>query len=117
MSTSTRTRTTARKNVAETPAPAKDLDAKAPEKQAEAVTYRATATGRGGKTNSRKVGTVPAAFAVDVADEDAKSPAGKAGLIWSFHATKEQAEAQAAKWNAKPALEAVVVEADSAPIS
>jgi hypothetical protein len=30
-------------------------------------------------------------YAVDVADDSAKSPAAKAGLIWSYFATKEAA--------------------------
>jgi hypothetical protein len=78
--------------------------------------YVAEAQGRGGKVNRRKVGHVPAQFAVDCADPEGKSPAAKAGLIFSFHATEEQAKAAAERYAAK-GLDAVIVEATSTPVA
>jgi hypothetical protein len=111
--TSTRTRKAPADKVAV------DLDAtkaETPAPEKETVTYVAEAQGRGGKVNKRKVGTVAATHAVDVADEDAKSAAGKTGLIWTFHSSAEAAETQAAKYRAK-GLDAIVVEATSSPVA
>ncbi|WP_111511774.1 hypothetical protein [Mycobacterium kyogaense] len=78
--------------------------------------YVGIAEGRGGRVNRRKTGTTACAFAVDVADPEAKSAAGKAGLIWSFHATEAQADAAAERYRSK-GLDAVVVPAESAPLT
>jgi Tfp pilus tip-associated adhesin PilY1 len=87
MSTTTTTKTTAK-------APAKTTATRTPAKKAaepkEGKTYLAAATGRGGKTNVRKV-PGPVAFAVDVADPDGRTPAAKAGLIYRFFNTEDAA--------------------------
>jgi hypothetical protein len=90
-------------------APAKKAAAKAAPK--EAKTYLATATGRGGKTNVRKV-PIAAKFAVDVADPDGRTPAAKAGLVYRFYADEEQANAFRDKKNAE-GYDAIVIPATS----
>lgn len=101
-------RTPAKRTAAKA-APAKAAAPKpaAPKPAAEKRAY--TATGRGGKTNVRSFATVMK-YAVDVADSDARSAAGKAGLIWGFFASEEAAKAWAAKKVAE-GYDAVVVEA------
>jgi hypothetical protein len=74
--------------------------------------FIAVATGRGGKTNTRKVPT-EVHFAVDVADpKDGRTPAAKAGLIYRFFATEEKANAFAEKKKAE-GYDAVVTTASS----
>lgn len=69
------------------------------------------AVGRGGKVNRRTFTSIQT-HAVDVSDPDSKSPAGKSGLIWSFHPSQEKAEAAAKRYHGKnPKLDCVVVEA------
>ena len=109
-STSTRTKTT--------PARADGVNYETGQTADEVKTlFTATATGRGGRTNTRKTGTVQMGWAVDVADREARSSHLQTGAVWSFHPTKELAEKQAEKWNAKPNLDAVVVQATSAPLT
>ncbi len=93
-----------------TKAPAKAEPKKATEAKAEPKPF--TATGRGGKVNVRKF-TTEMKFAVDVADPDAKTEAGRKGLIWSFHPSKEAAE-KARERYAEKGLDAVITEAKPA---
>ncbi|MBL3753009.1 hypothetical protein [Mycobacteroides abscessus] len=74
-----------------------------------------SATGRGGKTVVRHYST-PMHFAVDVADANAKSEAGRKGLIWSLHPTQEKAEKAAERYGSKEGLSAIVVPATEAQI-
>ena len=53
--------------------------------------YIASATGRGGEINRRKV-PFKAEWGVDVADRQARMAALREGQIWAFFATKERAE-------------------------
>ena len=69
----------------------------------------ASAKGRGGETNTRKV-PFEAKYGVDVADKDARKLALQKGQIWRFFQTKEAAE----KWaqaRTVEGLDAIVVEA------
>jgi hypothetical protein len=75
-------------------------------------TYLVTATGRGGKTNTRKV-PAPVAYAVDVADaKDGRTPAAKAGLIFRFFSTEAKAKEFADRKRAD-GYDAIVVPASS----
>lgn len=61
--------------------------------------WLATAQGRAGKVNTRRF---PQAmnWAADVADADAKTEAGRKGLIFRFFATEDKATAYIDKMNA-----------------
>jgi hypothetical protein len=74
-------------------------------------TYLSTATGRGGKSNTRKTPTA-CLFAVDVADDKAKTEAGRKGLVFRFFAIEAKAQAFAEKKNSE-GYDAVVVPATS----
>jgi hypothetical protein len=74
-------------------------------------TYLSTATGRGGKSNTRKTPTA-CLFAVDVADDKAKTEAGRAGLIFRFFAAEAKAIAFAEKKNSE-GYDAIVTPATS----
>ena len=98
--------------------PAKKAPAKAPakkaapaEKAAEKKVFIASAEGRGGETNTRKV-PFEATHGVDVADDSAKKAALQKGQIWRFFPSKEAAE----KWCEKmrsSGYDAIVVPAKS----
>ncbi len=122
MSTTTKA-TTAKKTPAKKAAPAKVTPAKAtPEKATAAKKAGATAaakvaekhafeaTGRGGKINIRTYPTADIQFAVDVADPEAKTEAGRKGLIYRMFSSREKAEEFAAKHNAAGS-DAIVVAA------
>ena len=73
------------------------------------VMWVASAKGRGGGTNARKV-PFEARYGVDVADKDPRKLALQKGQIWRFFQTKEAAE----KWaqaRTVEGLDAIVVEA------
>ncbi|MCV7179542.1 hypothetical protein [Mycolicibacterium sphagni] len=91
-------------------APAKAAPTKPVEKK-EAKTYTSEATGRGGRTNVRKT-AVLAEYAVDVADKNAKTEAGRTGLIFRFFADETKAQAFADSHNAA-GNDAIVVPATS----
>jgi hypothetical protein len=109
MTTSTSTSTglrRARKEQAAAKAPAKKVAAKvaakAPAKKATApvgdkVTY--AATGRGGAVRTTQSAT-PMLFAVDVSEPKSTNARAKAGRVWGFFATKDQADKAAARANA-----------------
>jgi hypothetical protein len=74
-------------------------------------TFVCTATGRGGKTNVRKFPQAMA-YAVDVADDTAKTEAGRKGLVFRYFVDKAKAEAFSAKM-AEAGYDAIVVTATS----
>jgi hypothetical protein len=77
----------------------------------ERKTFVCTAEGRGGKTNVRKFPQAMA-FAVDVADDTAKTEAGRKGLVFRYFVDKAKAEAFSAKMN-EAGYDAIVVAATS----
>ncbi|MDD7814452.1 hypothetical protein PP713_17950 [Mycobacterium sp. CSUR Q5927] len=75
------------------------------------ATYRWTATGRGGKQNTRTSSHAVTHY-VDVADPDGRTPAAKAGLVFRAFASREKADEFAARMNAD-GLDAVVAPVES----
>jgi hypothetical protein len=70
-----------------------------------------TAEGRGGKTNVRKFPQAMA-YAVEVADDTAKTEAGRKGLVFRYFVDKAKAEAFSAKM-VEAGYDAIVVTATS----
>jgi hypothetical protein len=77
----------------------------------ERKTFVCTAEGRGGKTNHRKFPQAMA-FAVDVADDTAKTEAGRKGLVFRYFTDADKAAAFAAKMT-EAGYDAIVVTATS----
>ncbi|MBF9325929.1 hypothetical protein [Mycobacteroides chelonae] len=109
MDTKTVNATQVKKVASRTPRKAAPMKVQEP---AVATPVAYTATGRGGKAVVRHYTTVMT-HAVDVADPQARSDAGRAGLIWKFFPDEHRARAWAIKQSAK-GLDAVVVPAEVA---
>src|SRR5262245_9493644 len=93
-------------------APAKAKPAAKPAEKPAAEKRVYTATGRSGQAVYRSFST-EVTHAIDVADPKASKPLPKAGQIWQMYATKEKAEAAAAKLTAA-AYDVVVTTAELA---